>query len=232
MRRLVLLALGVAALTAAPSSARAGGIDWSADIGLSVGDNAYLNLNLSHFDRDGAEALVVARRLPHPEHELPVVLFLARESGRPLDAIVRLRLRGLSWWDIRARLGVPAERVVLVVPGDAGPPYGKAHGHHKHHGREDHAVRDADFEDWVGARVLSASYGVEPGVVLAARRSGVSLADITLTHQKARRVEHRREVKHGISERRQKPDRHRDRDGHDRDETRRRRGRGHSRKDL
>lgn len=189
MRSMLRMALAALVAAVAGPAAHAGSIDWSGSIGLSVGDHAYLNLSLSHFGRDGTEALHVARRLSHPETELPVLLFLAGESGRPSSFILDLRLQGLSWWEIRARVGVPPERVIVALPRDPGPPYGKAHGHYKHgkhRGSDSFVISDAEFTDWVGVRVLSTAYGIEPIIVFEARRAGVSLAEFTVTREKAR----------------------------------------------
>ena len=189
MRRSLRAAVAVLVAAGLASTVHAGGVDWSGSIGLSVGDGAYLNLSLNHFERDGTESLPVARRLTHPEAELPVLLFLAHESGRSANFILDLRLQGLSWWDVRARVGVAPERVIVALPRDPGPPHGKAHGHHKHgkHRRSKSLViSDAEFSDWVGVRILSSAYGVEPLVVFEARRAGVSLAEFTVAEDKAR----------------------------------------------
>ena len=128
MRRILPLTLVSLILMTAASTPRAGGIDWSASIGLSAADHDYLSLSVSHFNSDHETALVAARGLADPGQDLPVLLFLARESGRPMPFILEMRLKGLSWWKIRGRLGVPPERVVVALARDPGPPYGKAHG--------------------------------------------------------------------------------------------------------
>ena len=113
----------------------------------------------------------------------------ARESGKSLRFILDLRLSGLSWWEVRARLGVTPDKVIIALPRNPGPPYGKAHGHYKNkRGARNNAlvVTDSEFVDWIGARVLSATYGVEAIVVLEARAAGVSLADYTVKKKKER----------------------------------------------
>jgi hypothetical protein len=172
------------------SPAAAIDVDWFGGITLSDGDRTYLNISAAHFGSERDETVRTARRLHDPERDLPVLLFLAAESGRPLSFILDLRLGGLSWWEIRARLGVPAERVIVVLPRDPGPPYGKAHGYYKKHPKGQKAevvLSDAEFADWVGVRVLSQSYGVEPMVVLEARRAGLEIADVALREEKRKK---------------------------------------------
>ena len=74
-------------------------------------------------------------RLPRIDSNLPVTLFLARHSGRPLDYIVSLRAQGVSWSLIFSRCGVPLEALYAGIDRDPGPPYGNAWGHWKKHGR-------------------------------------------------------------------------------------------------
>lgn len=172
---------------AGSSGARAIDIDWSASVGLSSGDGNYLNLSLSHFDSDPDQTVVIARRLAHPEADLPVLLFLARESGKSLSFVLELRLKGMSWWEIRAHLGVSPDRVIVELPRDPGPPYGKAWGHYKNKkkaGGQQAALvlSDEEFSDWVGIRVLSQTTGVDVMTIIEARRSGTSMGQVADKH--------------------------------------------------
>jgi hypothetical protein len=162
-------------------------VDWFGSITLSDGDRTYLNISAAHFGSDRNETVAVARRLSDPERDLPVLLFLAAESGRSLQFILDLRLGGLSWWEVRARLGIPPDRVIVVLPRDPGPPYGKAHGYYRKHPRGQQAeviLTDAEFADWVGIRVLSQAYGMEPIAVIEARQSGRQLGQVVLEEEK------------------------------------------------
>jgi hypothetical protein len=191
MSRTLNAAFTALTLSACLSAPQAAEVDWFAGLRLSDGGRSYLSLSAAHFGAHREQTVAVARRLPHPEADLPVLLFLAHESGRPLSFILDLRLNGASWWEIRARLGVRPSRVVAVVPHDPGPPYGKAWGYYKKHPRGGkHAVvlTDDEFADWVGVRVLAHSYGLDPMRVLEARRSGMSLGQVTVRHQKDKAV--------------------------------------------
>ncbi len=187
MRRVLSSCLAPLFLCAGLATPLAADVDWFAGLRISTGDRSYLSVSAAHFGSDRHQTVAAARRLPRPEADLPVLLFLAHESGRPLSFVLDLRLGGLSWWEVRARLGVPAHRVLVELPRDPGPPYGKAWGYYKKHprgGKRAVVLSDGDFADWVGVRVLSQTYGMDPMAVLEARRSGMSLGQVTVRHQK------------------------------------------------
>jgi len=177
------LVLAVAALSLSPLPAHAVDVDWFGGLRLSDGDRTVLSLSAVHFGSDQAESNDLARQLADPRQDLPILLFLAAESGRTTSFILDLRLGGLSWWEIRARLGIAPERVVVALPRDPGPPYGKAWGHYRNHHGHKSAPRsvvlsDPEFSDWIGARVVSRAYDIDVVAVLESRSQGLSLADM------------------------------------------------------
>ncbi len=119
----------------------------------------------------GTDRDTIERTLPHLHHvraELPVALFLAAESGRPLHDIVRKRAKGHSWEAIFAKLGVSMDVLFRGVHKDPGPPYGKAWGHWKKHSGPLH-LSDSDIGVWVeiqiGHRIAGVSaYDLAVGV--------------------------------------------------------------------
>ena len=119
----------------------------------------------------GTDRDTIERTLPHLHHvraELPVVLFLAAESGRSLHDIVRMRAHGRSWEVIFGRLGVSLDVLFRGVHKDPGPPYGKAWGHWKKRSGTLH-LSDSDIGAWVeiqiGHRVAGVSaYDLAVGV--------------------------------------------------------------------
>src|SRR5213594_2532082 len=93
-------------------------------------DNQYfLNVAVSNYGYDRVVLEPVLPRLRYVEADLPVVLFLADECGRPPGYIVDLRARGLSWAVIFNRVDVPYDRLFVGIRNDPGPPYGNAWGH-------------------------------------------------------------------------------------------------------
>jgi hypothetical protein len=188
--KLTRLALVIAALAVPAMPAHAVDVDWFGGLRLSDGDRTVLSLSAVHFGSDQAESNHLARQLVDPREDLPVLLFLAAESGRTTSFILDLRMGGLSWWEIRARLGIAPKRVVVALPRDPGPPYGKAWGHYRKHPGHKNAPRsvaltDTEFSDWIGARVVSRAYGIDVVAVLESRSEGLSLAEVvTLQEQR------------------------------------------------
>ncbi len=181
----VLLAAATAVLVISPVAAL--DVDWFGGLRLSDGDRNYLSITAAHFGSDQREADALAHHLKRPGEDLPVLLFLAAESGRSSRYILDLRLGGLSWWEVRARLGVAPDRIVVALPQDPGPPYGKAWGHYKNKGSKaprQVVLSDTEFSDWIGARVVSRTYDVEMAVVLQSRASGQSLGDVVVRQEK------------------------------------------------
>ena len=99
-------------------------------------DNQYfLNLAVSNSGYSRVALEPVLPRLAYVERDLPVVLFLARESGRSVDFIVGLRAGGMSWAAVFDRCRVAPDVLFVGINRDPGPPYGKAWGHWKKRGR-------------------------------------------------------------------------------------------------
>lgn len=94
-------------------------------------DEWFLHLAVNNYGYPRTVIEPVVPRLRYVEADLPVVLFLAHQSGRPVDFIVNLRSEGLGWSVIFTRVGVPYDVLFVGIDRDPGPPYGKAWGHWK-----------------------------------------------------------------------------------------------------
>lgn len=133
--RASLLALALLGCGADPAGA-ATGWDFLFDMTRVTNDSQYF-LHLAVGDAALPRPVVepVLPRLRSVESDLPVALFLAKQSGRPLDFIVSLRSQGVSWSLIFGKCGVPIDVLYAGIDRDPGPPYGKAWGYWKKHGR-------------------------------------------------------------------------------------------------
>jgi hypothetical protein len=140
-----------------------------------MGDDTdlYFAISSRYFGRDRAVVERWGARCTDPDH-LAVSLFISKHSGKSLDTIFDLRRRGLSWWDISVRLGVPTDAWFVPVRRDPGPPYGKAYGYWKKHRRDSSVVRltDADAANLVAVRMLHEYYSVSVEVAMEWRSSG------------------------------------------------------------
>ena len=95
----------------------------------------FLNLAVGNFGVPRPALEPMLPRMRSVEIDLPVVLFLARESGRPVSSIVDLRARGLDWSVIATRVQVAPDVFFAGIDRDPGPPYGYAWGHWKRNHR-------------------------------------------------------------------------------------------------
>jgi len=119
----------------------------------------FLNLAVGDSGFGRSEIEPVLPRLSHYETDLPVALFVARQSGRSFDNVVDLRSRGMSWSAIFHDTGVPYDRLYAGIDRDPGPPYGKAWGYWK---KNPHGVvlKDGDIRGLVQVQIGSRLAGV------------------------------------------------------------------------
>jgi len=78
----------------------------------------------SGMTREELEPLVDDMR--RPARDLPIILFLARESGRPAQEIFEHRKSGMDWMAIMKKVEVPTKRLFEGVKGTAPEPYKEA----------------------------------------------------------------------------------------------------------
>lgn len=177
----------VLALLAAPAGA---GIDVDFGAAVSIGDDTdlYFAISSRYFDRDRPSVESWWTHCHHPD-DLAVALFISKRSGRSPDFVFSLRKRGLSWWEISARVGLPAGVWFVPVTRDPGPPYGKAYGHWKKQKRNPEAVftlTDGDIRNLVAVRMVHEYYGVPVEVAMEWRASGRDLRALVSAEYKER----------------------------------------------
>lgn len=155
-------------------------IDFGASVRLGDDTDLYLAISSRYFDRDRPTVDRYAVRYSDPD-DLAVSFHLARHSRKSPDFILELRRKGLSWWDISVRLGLPAEIWFVQVDYDPGPPYGKAYGHWKHHKRDARkafVLSDDEARHLVAVRMIHEYYDVPVRVAMEWRSSGRNLRSI------------------------------------------------------
>jgi len=183
-RLVALCARGVAVAALAlmvPGRALAGDAFFDLTLGLKIGDDArfFLNLTNQHYAPSSQAAVAVVKRCPRPADDYPVIMLLASASRKPADAILAMRLRGLSWSDILFDLRVSPQVLFLGLDRDPGPPYGNAWGHWRHHKSQPKkgrfALPDAQVADLVKLQIASSYYRVSPYTIVSQRQRGVSV---------------------------------------------------------
>ena len=167
----------VPALSLASASFFWAGVNYDVSVGLPVGDDSkvFLNITNEYYAPPQPVATALVRRCPHPEDDYPTVLFLAQASGRPPGEILDLRLRGESWSAIMVRERVPPSALFVGIDRDPGPPYGHAWGYWRSHPRGRFAIEDHEFVELTKLQVASRYYHAPPCDVAAERRRGGSI---------------------------------------------------------
>lgn len=194
------------ALCAVPGMARAGtSFDFLFSMDRVSNDNQlFLNVAVDNYGYGRRDLEPVLPRLRYVEADLPVVVFLAHECGRPPAYIVDLRARGLSWGVIFNRVGVSYSVLFDGIDRDPGPPYGKAWGHWRRNPRG-YRMSDSDISGLVQVQVGARAARMRPYEMARYRGQGRPIAYVVAD-------------KHGRPYRDRGKDRGRhDRDRHDRD---------------
>ena len=172
VRRKVLLVSLAALVLCAPQAKAALDVAFGASVNVNDNTSLFFGVSSRYYAREPRVVETWSQRVPNPD-DLSVLMFLSARSGRSLDAVFALRRAGLSWWDVSIRLGVPAD--VWFVPVDRpGPPYGKAYGYWRKHGRDTRAYRvdDRSCRDLVAVRMMHDYYGMPVERAMDLRRDG------------------------------------------------------------
>jgi hypothetical protein len=112
---------------AAASSPVPGPYEYLFDPTRATNDNQlFLNLVVRDSAAPRSTLEPVLPRLKDLAAELPVVLFLASRSGRPVQSIAEMREQGSSWATIFEKAGVAYDAFFKDLGTDPGPPYSRA----------------------------------------------------------------------------------------------------------
>jgi hypothetical protein len=152
-------------------------VDLAAALSLGDDDDIYVAVSARYFEQDHETIRAISVRYDDPD-DLAVALFIGRNVGKSPDYVYSLRHRGLPWFEICARLGVTYDAFFVPVKRVPGPPYGRAYGHYKKHGKraaEVYVLTDADVRNLVAVRMLHEYYGVDVEMAMHWRSSGRNL---------------------------------------------------------
>ena len=145
--------------------------------GVSVTDGHLNNFYLSigdYYDVPESRVVYVRDRYPRHDEELPVIFFLSSRAHVDPQVIIDLRARRrMSWLDITFHFGLSPE-IYYVPVRRVGPPYGKAYGYYKKHGKDYKRVvlADDDVVNLVNLRFLSDYHGIDPELIMDRRGKG------------------------------------------------------------
>jgi hypothetical protein len=126
------------------------------------------HLAIGEFYTVPQKEVTVVREKGVPEDELPVVFYIAARANVTPQAVISLRLKGISWMDISLHFGLGADIYYVETREDIGPPYGKALGHFKNHQRKEWnqiKFTDSEITALVNLKFLSEHYGYSPAQI-------------------------------------------------------------------
>jgi hypothetical protein len=175
MRRTFLILAAMAAALVCPV-ARA---QTRVNAGISIGDQGLRGFYLaigSAYNVPERQVMVMRER-SIPDDELPVVFFLAQRARVDPGAIVELRLRGMSWYDITMQFGLGSDIYYYRPVGNPsmGSPYGRAFGFYRQHPRRQWRqmrLADADIVNLVNLRFAAEHGHMNATQVIRAREGG------------------------------------------------------------
>lgn len=150
------------------------------DLGISISDGRLRDFYLAVGDHYRvAPRLVVDYRTRYRlgDEELPVVFFLAAKAQVGPQAVIDLRLKRQSWFQIALHFGLSPEIFFVPVGSERiGPPYGNAYGYYLKRGRAGDwrqlTLQDREVVDLVNLRFMSEYHGLAPDEIIARRGRG------------------------------------------------------------
>jgi hypothetical protein len=177
MRRMV-LAVALPALSFAFASSARG----DATIGVAAGAGGLNEFHFAlceHYHVPHSTVIVVRKHIP--DDDLPVVFFISQRARVTPDAVVALRMRGMSWMDVAFHFKLTADVFHVHFARDPGPPYGVAHGYYRRRKQSEWAsirLADADMVHLVNVKFLAERHGCAPDDVIKLRAEGKGYGDL------------------------------------------------------
>lgn len=189
MVRRLLLCVVAALLFFVATPARAGvDVDFGANVPIGDDANLFFHISSRAFDQDVRAVQEYAPRFRDPD-DFAVALFISQHSHQPINMIFDLRRRGLSWWDVGVRVGVPVDVWFVPVDRTPGPPYGRAYGYWRKHRENPKYVmrlKDQDVRNLVAVRAVHDYYGVPVDRAMAWRSEGHNVRTLMVDEYRGR----------------------------------------------
>jgi hypothetical protein len=162
------------------------------NLGLSITDGKVRGFYFSisnYFNVPESQIVQIRERYRLADDELPVVFFLATRAHVEPAAIIDLRLKGLTWWDITLHFGLnPEIFFVPVTTVKIGPPYGQAFGYYRQYRQRKTwgkvVLADADIINLVNLKFISEYHKIPADRIIEMRARGQHFVEINETFVK------------------------------------------------
>ena len=180
--------VGLAALIAAPAAHADHDIDFGVNAPIGGDMGLFFSISSRYFDRDPQVINQWARRYPNPD-DLAAFLYICSQSSERPEGIDYYRRKGLSWYDVSVRAGVPFDAWYVAVNRNPRGRYARPYGNLNRY-RQDprHVARlsDQEIRDLVALRMAHEYYGVTPEIAMDWRRGGADVRTIMSREYRSR----------------------------------------------
>jgi hypothetical protein len=184
--------VGLAAVIAAPAARADHDVDFGMNVPIRGEMGLFFSISSRYFDRDPQVVSHWARRYPNPD-DLAVFLYICSRSSERPEGVDYYRRKGLSWYQVGVKAGVPPDAWFVAVDRTPGGRYSRPYGQwNRYRQNPRHVVRlnDQEVRDLVAIRMSHEYYGVSPEIAMTWRRQG---ADVRTIMSREYRSRHRGE---------------------------------------
>jgi len=182
--------VGLALAFAAPAARADHDISFGVNVPIRGDLGLFFSISSRYFDRDAQVVNNWGRRYPNPD-DLAVFLYICSRSSERPEGIDYYRRKGLSWYDVSVRAGVPFDAWYVTVNRNPGGRYARPYGQwdrYKQNPRHVSRLSDREIRDLVAVRMAHEYYGVTPEIAMDWRRGG---ADVRTIMTREYRTRHR-----------------------------------------
>ena len=128
-----------------------------------------------------AELQPLTPRLRSIWRDLPMIVFVARQSQRPLQDVAEMRRSGMDWIEVYRKLGLPLKPLFEDVPGTAPEPYKAAWTEWRMKYRPE--LDDQQMKELALLQLARATSGEEMAGVLKQVRKGTTTEQIIARYE-------------------------------------------------
>lgn len=181
----MIFAASVAALAGVAAAPAVAAPDVSFGVSAPAGDaNLFFSISSQYFHREPRIVNDWGRRFRNPD-DLAVFFYVVQNSRSSPEQVYALRQRGMSWYEVGNRCGMPFNAWYVAYDGVPRGRYAKPYRHYeryRHDARYSARLSDRDVRDLVAVRMAHDYYGVSPQTAMDWRRDGSSV-EIIMTRE-------------------------------------------------
>lgn len=139
--------------------------------------NLFFSIASQYFGRDTQSVSTWSRRFRNPD-DLAVFFYIVEHSWSSPEQVYAIRGRGLPWYEVGRRCGVPFNAWYVTYDGRPTGRYSKPYKHYDKYRRDPQysaRLSDRQIQDLVAIRMAHEYYGVDTQTAMDWRRNGLSV---------------------------------------------------------